>query len=279
MLVKCRCGQEFSTYDTRFPHRVSCHMCGVKFMVLEDGTTDELRAISVNVHCRCGRLYVINALQFPRGIHCIDCNHRFSVLDTGEIIDSELELASFGSLDTSAIQVKSPNERTAVPVTSIQEARTKQIKTDRTEDSKPFMPASPIADPHEERLRRQLSSLDTQWSEQRRRYAACLFGWYRFYPTKKLFLLLYATVLNFSAIVSVLPFAVAGASLLAGGLVFLVMQSLFTLSLLSIFQKAALLHAGEQRWQTERETLIALHEAKQDYRAEERPIDLDESAC
>lgn len=39
MEVRCRCGQSYVPLADRFPHRVSCHVCGYKFAVLDDGST------------------------------------------------------------------------------------------------------------------------------------------------------------------------------------------------------------------------------------------------
>ncbi len=37
MRVTCRCGQWFTILNEQFPHRVSCHVCGRHFHVLDDG--------------------------------------------------------------------------------------------------------------------------------------------------------------------------------------------------------------------------------------------------
>jgi hypothetical protein len=89
MRVTCHCGLAFKIEPGRFPHRVSCHACGRKFLALEDGQTapwDPGR--SLHVRCRCGHQFDVWTEQYPYMIHC-HCGQRFSVLDTGETIGGE----------------------------------------------------------------------------------------------------------------------------------------------------------------------------------------------
>jgi len=280
MLVQCRCGQEFVVHETRFPFRVNCHMCGVKFMVHEDGALDEIRAIAVNVICRCGKAYSINALQFPRKVHCIDCNHRFSVLDTGEILDVEIELENAVGLDSTAFHAHGPSEWKTPPVTAIQAELPCEVNIERVARELAPLPASTQAyDPHEERMRRQLAALDRQWEEQRERYAVNVFRLYRFYPTRKTCLTVGFFAITAFMLTMTLLFAMMGISLLNVFLIFPPLVCVLTWFVPDILQNAALHDVGESRWLKERDTLIRMHEAKQDYRAETRPSDSDDSVC
>src|SRR2546430_1809217 len=88
--VTCPCNQAFNVHEGPFPRRISCHTCGRKLIVVNDGPSlvaHELRALAVQVACRCGQPFTVRAEQFPMKIRCFKCGHPFSVLDTGDTIE------------------------------------------------------------------------------------------------------------------------------------------------------------------------------------------------
>lgn len=90
MPVTCRCGQAFTVQNVPMPRRISCHTCGRKLIVVQDGervTAHEIRALSVEIACPCGQPFTVHAEQFPMKIRCFKCGRRFNVLDTGDIVD------------------------------------------------------------------------------------------------------------------------------------------------------------------------------------------------
>lgn len=38
MEIRCLCGQEFTIHNERFPQKVSCHVCGNRFHIMDDGS-------------------------------------------------------------------------------------------------------------------------------------------------------------------------------------------------------------------------------------------------
>ncbi len=89
MQVTCHCGQAFRLQTERYPHRVSCHTCGHRFLALADGQTAPWEpGRSLHVRCRCGQTFDVWTEQFPHQIQC-HCGQRFNVLDTGETIGGE----------------------------------------------------------------------------------------------------------------------------------------------------------------------------------------------
>ena len=71
MQVHCRCGQAFTILEARFPHHLSCHVCGGKFVVLEGGTTEEINAatdkLTAASHKLAEAMYKASAAQTPGG--------------------------------------------------------------------------------------------------------------------------------------------------------------------------------------------------------------------
>lgn len=89
MQVTCHCGQAFNIQAGRYPHRVSCHACGHKFLAFADGQTAPWEAgRTLHARCRCGQKFDVWTEQFPHEIRC-GCGQHFSVLDTGETIGGE----------------------------------------------------------------------------------------------------------------------------------------------------------------------------------------------
>jgi DNA-directed RNA polymerase subunit RPC12/RpoP len=279
MLVQCRCGQEFTVHEMRFPHHVSCHMCGVKLAVHPDGRTEEIRAISINLNCRCGRPFAVSALQFPRKIHCIDCNRRFSVLDTGEIIDAELESDEAAMLGSTAIQVKGLSEWKAPPITAVQEvSKSESTFRYREDNGKTSERSHPSHERHDERFARQLAAYDANWEQHRQTYMVYFFRWLRFYPTRLIWLGLVAAFIPISTLAVMLFFGMFNVPASAAWWILLIFVNGSFYFFCHLFQRASLYDAAEKRWQRERDAMIREHEAEPRGHYDISPIDSDDSA-
>jgi hypothetical protein len=243
-------------------------MCGVKFIVLEDGTTNEIRAISVSVNCQCGRPYTISALQFPRKIHCLDCHHCFSVLDTGEIIDANIDLESAAKLDSTAIQASGPSEWKAPVVTAIREELPCDLAPPHT--------VAPVLnkDRRDDFFNFQLAAFDDKWQQQRIRYLIAIHHWLYFYPTRLICVGLFAAYVPIAVVGALIFFDLFNLPTSATWWVLLILVNGSIFFFAHLFQRAALYDAAETRWQMERDAMIREYQSKRSY----RPTDSDESA-
>jgi hypothetical protein len=170
MQVHCRCGQAFTILEARFPHHLSCHVCGGKFVVLEGGTTEEITTEPVHAKCRCGKDYIVRYGPFPRNLHCLDCNRKFSVLSTGETIQLQDEAGEPEYASSAAIPTQ------ALPATSIQTSPLLHslpgISTAIVDDMTKDLLAAASGLPNADRLERELKAIDLEWEAEQ--YQACV---------------------------------------------------------------------------------------------------------
>jgi len=173
MHVRCVCNQTYTFCEVQFPHRVSCFACGRKWMVLEDGTVDQIRPKTIHLSCRCGQPFTVNAIQFPRKLHCVTCKRRFSVFDTGEIIDTNEELPITRPAAT-AIEDKSANElRKAYGSTAIRAQIPRFEADNRAKPKKSYVPASGKSPglSRPKNMKDELALIDLRWRIERMSFA------------------------------------------------------------------------------------------------------------
>jgi hypothetical protein len=167
MQVACRCGQEFTIAADQYPHRVSCHVCGMHFDVARDGSIAELpgvEPISVDAKCQCGQPFTVQGEQFPRHVHCHACGRHFSVLDDGQTIDAvddRIRAAAPPPVASTAIK--------AAPVTAI----TRELFEVRADN-----------DSEEAKRRAEVKLIDYMWNLERQQYSLFPFFGIEVMPSK-----------------------------------------------------------------------------------------------
>ena len=176
MQIHCRCGQVFTILDAHFPHHISCHVCGGKFVALEGGATEEITTDPVHAKCRCGKVYTVRYGPFPRNLHCLDCNRKFSVLSTGETIAlqdeaGDLEFASFAAIQTQPPAPLATSIQTSPLVHSLPSSEA--IVDEMTKD----LLAAAAGLPNADRVERELKAIDLEWeAEQYQARVIRMFG-------------------------------------------------------------------------------------------------------
>jgi hypothetical protein len=173
MHVRCVCNQTFTFCDVQYPHRVSCFVCGRKWMVLEDGSVDQICPKTIRVSCHCGQPFIVHSIEFPRKLRCVTCKRGFSVFDTGEIIDTNEELPSSIPAAT-AIEDKGSNDLHKSYGSTAFRAKIPKFETrepGRPSKQKPPPLAKSAKRTEPKSLKDELAILDARWRVERMSFA------------------------------------------------------------------------------------------------------------